>query len=60
MDIDCSSALYSIKGAFELVQEDVANIRFFSKSAENPSYCLLWVDLFSLKVYVYPMKKNFF
>ena len=33
---------------------------FFSKSAVNPSYCLLCVDLFSSKVYVNPMKKRYF
>ena len=60
-DIGRSSALYSIGGPFELVHADVANIRgFFSKSAVNPSYCLLCVDLFSSKVYVYPMKKMYF
>ena len=29
-DIDCSSALYSIKGPFKLVHADVANTCFFS------------------------------
>ena len=33
---------------------------FFSKSTVDPSYCFLCVDLFSSKVYVYPMKNNFF
>ena len=37
---------------------DVVNIRFFSKSAVDPKYALICVDLFSLKVYIYPMKKN--
>ena len=58
-DIDCSSALYS-KGPFELVFADVANIRSFSKSEVDPSYCLLCAGLFSLKVYVYSIKKVFF
>ena len=31
---------------------------FFSKSTVDPSYCFLCVDLFSSKVYVYPMKNN--
>ena len=57
-DIDRSSALYSIKEPFELVHADVANIHSISKSAVNPSYFLLCVDLFLLKVYVYPMKKG--
>ena len=61
-NIDCSSALYSIKGPFELVHAYVANncLFFFSKPAVNPSYCLLCVDLFLSKVYVYPMKKRYF
>ena len=57
-DIDCSSALYSITAPFELVHADVADIRFLSRSAVNPKYCLLYVDPFSSKVYVYPMKKR--
>ena len=57
-DTDRSSALCSIKGPFELVHADVANISFFSKFAVNPSYCLLCVDLFSSKVHVYTMKKR--
>ena len=57
-DIDRSSALYSIKAPFELVHADVADIRFFSKSAVDPKYCLLAVDLFTSKTYVYPMKSR--
>ena len=34
-DIDCSSAFYSIKGPFELVHADVANIRFFQDQQSN-------------------------
>ena len=37
---------------------DVGDICFFSKSSVDPKYALLCVDLFSLKVYLYPMKKN--
>ena len=40
-NIDHLSALYSIKVAFELVQADVADIRFFSKSTVDREYCLL-------------------
>ena len=57
-DIDRSSALYSIKTSFELVNADVADIRFFSKSAVDPKYCLLAVDLFTSKTYIYPMKSR--
>ena len=49
-DIDRSSALYSIKAPFELVHADIADIRFFSKSAVDLKYCLLAVDLFTSNV----------
>ena len=35
------SILNSIKGPFELLHDDIADIRLFSKSAVNPKYCLL-------------------
>ena len=56
-DINRSSTLYSLNGPMQLFHADVADIRFFSKSAFDPKYALLCVDLFSSKVYVYPMKK---
>ena len=59
-DIDRSSALYSIKVSFELVHADVADIRFFSRSAVDPKYCLLAVDLFTSKVFVYTIKNRSF
>ena len=31
---------------------------FLAKSAVDPKYCLLLVDLFSSKTYVYPMKNR--
>ena len=57
-DIDRSSTLYIIKAPFELFHADIANIKFLSKSAIDPHYCLLCVDLFSAKIYTYPMKKR--
>ena len=57
-DIDRSSALYSINAPLQFFNADVADIRFFSKSAIDPKYALLCVDLFSSKMYVYPMKKR--
>ena len=57
-DIDHSSALYSVKVPFELVHADIADICFFSKSAVDPKYCLLCVDLFTSKAYVYTMKSR--
>ena len=57
-DTDRSSTLYSINGPMQFFHADVANIRFFSKSAVDPIYALLCVDLLSSRVYVYPMKKK--
>ena len=51
-DIDQSSTLYSIKAPFELLNADVADIQFFSKSTVDPKYCLLVVDLFTSKTYI--------
>ena len=55
-DIDRSSTQYSINAPLQFLHADVANIRFFSKSAVDPKYALLCVDLFPSKIYVYPMK----
>ena len=52
------STLYSFNGPFQLLHADIADIRFFSKSAADPKYCLLFVDLFTQKIYTYPMKKK--
>ena len=52
------STLYSISKPFELLHADIADIRFLAKSGVDPKYCLLIVDLFSSKVYVYPMKNR--
>ena len=57
-DIDRSLALYSIKAPCELFHADIANIKFLSKSAVDPHYCLLCVNLFSSKSYTYRMKKS--
>ena len=57
-DIDRSFAVYSIKTPFELLHADIADINFFSKSAVDPKYCLVVVDLFMLKTYTYPMKSR--
>ena len=36
----------------------MGNLEFLGKSATDPKYCLLFVDLFTSKVYVYPMKSR--
>ena len=52
------STLYSISKPFELLHTDIADLRFLAKFAVDPKYCLLIVDLFSSKIYVYPMKNR--
>ena len=45
-----NSTLYSFNGPFQLLHADIVDIRFFfSKSAADPHYCLLFVDLFTQK-----------
>ena len=41
---------------FQLLHADVGNLEFLGKSATDPKYFLLFVDLFTSKVYVYLMK----
>ena len=48
----------SIGKPFEKVHADIADLRFSAKSAVDPKYALLAVDLFTSKIYVYPMKKR--
>ena len=52
------STLYSFHKPFEMLHADIADIRFLAKSAVDPKYCLLLVDLFTSKIYVYPMKNR--
>ena len=52
------STLYSVGKSFELLHADIADTRFLAKSAVDPKYCLLLVDLFTSKVYIYPMKSR--
>ena len=56
-DVD-HSTLYSISKPFDLVHGDIADTRFLAKSAVDPKYCLLLVDLFTSKIYIYPMKNR--
>ena len=50
------STLFSIRKPFELLHADIADTRFLAKSAIDPKYCLLLVDLFTSKIYIYPIK----
>ena len=54
-DVD-RSTIYSFSGPFEALQADTADIRFLGRSAADPKYCLLFVDLFTSMIYTYPMK----
>ena len=57
-DID-RSTVSSIHAPFDLFHADVGDLRFLGKSAADPKYCLLLVDLFTSKVYVYGMRIGF-
>ena len=50
--------LFSICSLFDLLHADIANIKFLAKSAVDPFYCLIFLDLFTSKTYTYPMKKR--
>ena len=50
------STLYSFDGPFQLFHADVGNLEFLGKNATFPQYVLVLVDLFSSKVYTYPMR----
>ena len=52
------SRLFSISKPFDLLHADIANTRFHARSAIDPKYCLLLFDLFTSKIYVYPMKNR--
>ena len=41
-----------------MVHGDIADTRFLAKFAVDPKHCLLLVDLFTSKIYVYPMKNR--
>ena len=57
-DIDRSSSLYTINGPMQFFHADLAYLQFFAKSAVDPKYALVCVDLFSSKIYVYAMRKK--
>ena len=57
-DIDRISTLFSVNSPLQFFHADVADIRFFSKSAVDPKYALTCVDVFSSKIYLYLMKSK--
>ena len=52
------STFYSFDSSFQFLHADVRNLEFLRKSAIDPKYFLLFVNLFTSKVYVYPMKSK--
>ena len=52
------TTLYSFSRPFEALQADIAYISFLARSAVDPKFCLLFVDLFTSKIDTYPMKKR--
>ena len=52
------STLYSFNAPFQILHADIANLEFLGKNATFPQYVLVIVDLFSSKVYTYPMKSR--
>ena len=52
------STLYSVNGPLQFFHADIAYLKFLAKSAIDPKYALLCVDLFTSKIYVYTMRKR--
>ena len=52
------STLYTINGPLQFFHADIAYINFLAKSAVDPKFALVCVDLFTSKVYIYTMKKR--
>ena len=56
-DID-RSTLFSLNGPIQFFHADIAYLRFLAKSAVDPKFALVCVDLFTSKIYVYTMKSR--
>ena len=52
------STLYSFDTPFRLVHADIGNLEFLGKNTTFPQYVLVLVDLFTSKVYTYPVKSR--
>ena len=52
------STLYSFDAPFQLFHADVGNLEFLGKNSTFAQYILDLVDLFSSKIYTYPMKSR--
>ena len=54
-DID-RSTLFSLNGPMQFFHADIAYLQFLAKSAVDPKFALVCIDLFTSKIYVYTMK----
>ena len=52
------STLYTVNGPMQFFYADIGYLQFLTKSAVDPKYALLCVDLFTSKIYVYTMRKR--
>ena len=52
------STLHSFDGPFQLLHANVLNLQFLRKNATISQYVLVVVDLYSSKVYAYPMRSR--
>ena len=52
------STLYSVDGPFQIVHANIADLRFLAKSATHPKYCLVTADVYSSKLYAYPIRQR--
>ena len=50
--------MYSFDGPFQLLHADIGNLEFLGMNVTFPQYVLLVVDIYSSKVYVYPMRST--
>ena len=52
------STLYSFDGPFQLVHADVGNLELLGENATIPRNVVVVVDLYSSKMYGYPMRSR--
>ena len=52
------STLYSSDSPFQLFHADIGNLEFLGKNVTFPQYVLVLVDLFSSKIYIFPMRSR--
>ena len=55
---DQQTTSYSMNGPFQRIHADLADINYLKPNATEPKYILVIVDLFSSKVYLYPLKNK--